>query len=383
MHTIQHAAARAAAAGLLALFLCGQVLAQAASGDDILIGASLPLSGPDAAVGQETLAVAKATFDAVNAAGGIHGRRISLVALDDQFQPARAAENARKLEAQGAVALFNCWGTANCTALLPVAAQARLPVVSGIGIADVGPQGAAARYAFNVRPTTEDEIARMVRQMDTVGQRRIAVAYQDDAFGKSGQAAALRVLARAKLKAAGEFAMARDTSNMPAVVEALRRSDAQGVVVVAPPLTAVALVRQARQAGLAAQFYCLAAQAHRAMVAELGEHTTGVVFTTLVPSPWNAGIPIVRDYQQALRGSSGRQEFSYLGLEVYINARVLVEGLRKAGPKVTRESLVTGLESMGEKLFTPTLSVRYGPGSRNGSSYVGLTMISRSGNFIE
>lgn len=383
MHTIQHAAARAAAAGLLALILCGQVLAQAASGDDILIGASLPLSGPDAAVGQETLAVAKATFDAVNAAGGIHGRRISLVALDDQFQPARAAENARKLEAQGAVALFNCWGTANCTALLPVSAQARLPVVSGIGIADVGPQGAAARYAFNVRPTTEDEIARMVRQMDTIGQRRIAVAYQDDAFGKSGQAAAQRVLARAELKAAGEFAMARDASNMPAVVEALRRSDAQGVVVVAPPLTAVALVRQARQAGLAAQFYCLAAQAHRAMVAELGEHTTGVVFTTLVPSPWNAGIPIVRDYQQALRGSSGRQDYSYLGLEVYINARVLVEGLRKAGPKVTRESLVTGLETMGEKLFTPTLSVRYGPGSRNGSSYVGLTMISRSGNFIE
>lgn len=370
----------AAALALLLLGGSGATLAQPA---DILIGASWPLSGPIAAAGQETLAVAKAAFDAVNAAGGIQGRKISLVALDDEFSPPKAAENARKLEAQGVVALFNCWGTASCGAVQPVAAESRMPLVTGIGIADVGPRNASGRYAFNVRPTTDDEIARMVRQMVTIGQLRIAVVYQDDPFGRSGQAAAQGVLAKAHLKAAGEFVMARDGSNIPAVIEALRQSAPQGVVVVAPPQTAAALIRKARQAGLAPQFYCLAAQAHKKMVADLGEYTSGVVFTTLVPSPWNAGVPVVRDYQQAVVAATGKREFSYLGLEVYINARVLIEGLRKAGPKVTRESLVTGLETMGEKQLAPTMSVRYGAGLRTGSSYVGLTMVSRTGSFIE
>ena len=368
------------AATILAL---SSLSAAAQTNDDILIGASLPLSGPNAAAGQETLTVAKAAFDALNAAGGIQGRKVTLKVLDDEFSPPKAAENARKLEAQGVVALFNCWGTAICRAVLPVATEGRLPLVTGIGLDDAM-RGPAGRYAFNVRPTTDDEIARMVRQMTTIGQVRIGVVYQDDAFGKSGQAAAQGVLARAHLKAVGEFAMARDGSNVSTVVQGLRTSEAQGVVVVAPPHTAVALIRQARQAGLATQFYCLAAQAHRKMVADLGEHTSGVVFTTLVPSPWNAGLPIVREYQQAVSGATGgKADYSYLGLEVYINARVLIEGLRKAGPKVTREGLVSGLEAMGEKLLAPAVSVRYAPGHRSGSSYVGLTMVSRAGSFIE
>jgi branched-chain amino acid transport system substrate-binding protein len=152
-------------------------------------------------------------------------------------------------------------------------------------------------------------------------------------------------------------------------------------LVAAPPAT-VKLIQEARKAGLATQFYNLAAQANRKVAADLGEFTAGVVFTTLVPNPWKDALPVVREYQQIYSASTGKQEFSYLGLEIFINAKVLVEGLRKAGKGVTRETLVAALESMGERQYGP-MTVRYGPGDREGSSYVGMTIIDRQGRFVE
>ncbi len=348
----------------------------------ILIGASLPLSGSNAATGNEGLTAAKAAFDALNARGGIGGRPVQLVALDDEFNPGKAAENARKFDEQGVVAVFNCWGTGSCSAMMPVITSAKLPLVSGI--AGGGPMRTApGRYAFNVRPTTESEIARMVGQMQIVGQERIAVVYQDDGFGKSGLAAAQAVLSKAKLTPATEQALARDGGNADGVVAAVKASNANGIVLVASPQATVAVVTQARKRGLSIQVYNLAAQANRKVVSDLGEHTGGVVFTTLVPSPWKNSLPIVQDYQAAMQAASGKADYSYLGLEVYINARILIEGLRRAGPKVSRESLVTALETMGELSFSNQLSVRYGPDDRNGSRYVGLAIVNRDGRFVE
>jgi branched-chain amino acid transport system substrate-binding protein len=349
--------------------------------DEILIGASLPLSGPNAEAGAESLAVALAAFAAINQAGGIQGRQLRLVALDDRSAPAQAADNARRLNALGALALFNCWGTASCSAILPVITELKLPLVGGI--AGGGPmRSSPGRYAFNVRGTTEDEIERMVRQMATISQVRIGVVYQDDAFGRSGQEAAARVMQRMGVAPTTESQLAADGSNVAAVIETLRKSETQGAVVVASSLALTRLVRRSRVAGLGTQFYVLAAQAHRKVADELGEHTAGVVFTTLVPSPWNAGVPVARDYQKAVSAAGSRRELSYLGMEVFINAQVLIEGLRKAGGNASREALVSALEGMGELRFGK-LSLRYTPQSRRGSSYVGLAILSRTGNFIE
>jgi branched-chain amino acid transport system substrate-binding protein len=349
---------------------------------DILIGMSLPLSGFNAAAGQEGLTAAKAAIAMVNAEGGIQGRKLSIVALDDEFNPAKAAENAKTLEAQGVVALFNCWGTASCSAMMPVIKEKQLPMVSGI--AGGGPMRTEpGRYAFNVRPTTADEIAKMVTQMRTIGQNRIAVIYQDDPFGKSGQVAAQAVFQKASLKAAGEIAIARDGSNAAAAVKQLQQSDANGAIVVASPQATVALISQARKNGVAIQFYNLAAQANRKLITDLGSHTYGVVFTTLVPSPWKTSLPVVRDYQQAIQVATKKDDYSYLGLEVFVNAQVLIEGLKRAGAKVTRDSLVTALETMGEKRFGGVMSIKYGNADRNGSDYVGLTIIGSQGRFVE
>lgn len=368
---------------LIALALAGAAAgAVAQDNGDLVIGASLPLSGPNAAAGQEGLAVATAYFDSVNKAGGIQGRRIVLNVLDDEFNPLKAADNARKLADGKVLAVFNCWGTASCSAMMPVINEHKLPLVAGI--AGGGPMRAEpGRYAFNVRPTTDDEIARMVRQMATVGQHSIAVVYQNDPFGKSGLASAQGVLARAGLKPVGEFALAPDAGNAATLIEALKKAAPNGIILIGSPVPSVKFITQTRQAGVATQFYNLAAQANRKLAADLGEHTNGVIFTTLVPSPWRDALPIVKEYQQLYSAASGKADYSYLGMEVFINAKLLVEGLRKAGRSASRESLVGALEAMDEKSYGGVMSVKYGPGDRNGSNYVGLAIVNRQGRFVE
>lgn len=350
--------------------------------NDIIVGMTLPLSGFNAAAGQEGLAVTKAAFDSVNATGGIQGRKIKLVALDDGFVANKAADNANILESQGAIAIFNCWGTGACSAILPIIKDKKIPLVAGI--AGGGPMRSdPGRYAFNIRPTTVDEVARMVKQMLTVGQTRIAVLYQDDPFGKSGQTAAQSVLKNNNIKPVVEIAVAADGSNADKVADQLRDLSANAAIIVGSPRATVALIKQARKSGSAIQFYNLAAQANQKVIADLGESTQGAIFTTLVPSPWKTSLVVVKDYQNAIKTNDSKIDASYTGLEVYINAQILIEGLKRAGSKVNRENLVFALENMGEKRFSDLFSVKFGPNDRTGSGYVGLAIIGSNKRFVE
>lgn len=355
--------------------------AQTAS-DPIVIGASLPLSGGNAAAGQEGLAVMKAYFDSVNKAGGIDGRMLQLMALDDGFSAKKAAENAQTLIDAKAMVIFNCWGTSSCSAMMPVITQAGIPMVSGIAGGGLMRQQ-PGRLAFNIRASTDAEIEAMVKQMSSIGQSSIAVVYQNDPFGKSGQAASQAAFAKHKLKPVAELAIEPDATNAAAVTEALKKLPAlNGIILVASPTATIGLITQARKDHLNTQFYNLAAQANSKVVAGLGQYHSGVVFTTLAPNPWKEGIGVVRDYQNVYGKATGKQEYSYLGMEVFINARTLVEGLRKAGRNVTRESLVNAMETKGERVYGP-MAVQFKPGSRDGSSYVSLAIINKQGLFVE
>jgi branched-chain amino acid transport system substrate-binding protein len=366
-----------------AFFLGVMLLANGmAQSRDILIGASLPLTGPNAAAGQEGLTAMKAAFGALNAKGGIQGRKVRLEVLDDAFSAATAAENVKLLNAKGGVALFNCWGTSSCSAMMPVITEAKLPMVSGI--AGGGPMRAQpGRYVFNVRASTADEIQKMVDVMLTGGQNRIALVYQDDPFGKSGQVAAQGVLQKAGLKAKIELPLARDGSNALAVTRQILQSGANGVILVASPVPTVALIKLARKEGLAIQFYNLAAQANIKVANDLGPNAGSVVFTTVVPSPWKSRMSIVSEYQQAMQAFTGKQDYSYLSLEVFINAKVLIEGLSRAAPNITRDGLIAALETMGEQRFGDAMNIKYSPSERSGSEYIGLTIFNSQGRFME
>ena len=367
---------------LLASALAPAVQAQAQATGSIVIGASLPLSGANAAAGKEGLAVLQSYVDSVNRAGGIDGRPLQLTALDDGFNPQKAADNARELAAGKAVALVNCWGSSSCSTMVPVATQAGLPLVGGIAGGGTM-RSEPGRYAFNIRASTVAEIDTMVRHMASIGQTSVAVFYQDDGFGKGSHKTALEVLGKRNLKPVLEMAMAPDGSNAAAIAKAMAELPAlnSALVLASPPAT-IALITQARKNGLRTQFYNLAAQANNTVLQGLGEHTGNVVFSTLVPSPWRSAIAVVKDFQQVAEAAEGKPRYSYLGMEVYLNARTLVEGLRKAGRNVQRESLVTALETLDAHQYGP-MALRFGAKQREGSSYVGLAMIDRRGHFIE
>gem|GEM_PF-5941797 len=167
------------------------------------------------------------------------------------------------------------------------------------------------------------------------------------------------------------------------VVDSLGKTKAQGIILLASPVSTVALITLARKSGIGIPFYNLAAQANAKVAADLAGHINGVIFATLVPNPWRVAMPVVREYQTGYTAATGKTDYSYLGLEVFINAKLLVDGLRQAGRSVTRSSLVTALESMDTKSYADQMQIKYGPRLRSGSSYVGLTIISQSGRFVE
>ncbi|MDQ3060737.1 MAG: ABC transporter substrate-binding protein [Pseudomonadota bacterium] len=354
---------------------------QAEKAGNIIIGASLPLSGINAASGQEGLSVMKAYFDSVNKAGGIEGRMLQLETLDDQSDPAKTAGNAQSLIDKKAVVLFNCWGTSSCNAMLPVAIQAGVPLVGGI--AGGGLMRQQQRFAFNVRASTQAEIARMMKQMVTVGQSNIALVFQNDSFGESGQAAAHQAFKKYNIKPAAELRIDPDSGNAATVIDTLKKLPRlNGIILVASPAATISLISQSRKTGLETQFYNLSAQASNMVIQGLGKYTSGVVFTTLAPNPWKDGIPIVNEYQTIYRASTGRQDYSYLGMEVFINARVLADGLRNSIRGSSNASLVSALDTMGLKNYGP-LSVNFAPDHHEGSSYVGIAIINSRGQFVE
>jgi ABC-type branched-subunit amino acid transport system substrate-binding protein len=354
----------------------------AREGAEWLLGASLPLSGALQAMGQEGLAIMQGQVERLNQSGGIAGRRLRLQVLDDGFEPGRAAANARQLAEAGAVALLNCWGTASCAAMLPVVQQTGIPLVGGIsGSGALREQ--PGRFAFNLRASTHAEVAAMLQQMATLGQHRFAVVYQQDGFGRSSLQSAHAALQQRQARPVAELAIAPGGGDAAAIAQELSRLPTlHGVIVLASGPATVALITEARQRHLGAQFYNLAAQANQAVVQALGPNTKGIVFATLVPSPWRASIAVVKEYQQLLAGLPGAPEPSYLGMEVFLNTRTLFEGLRKSGATPGREALVAGMEQLGELQYGP-MTLRFGPGRREASTYVGLALIGQRGQFVD
>ncbi|KGG91403.1 ABC transporter substrate-binding protein [Comamonas thiooxydans] len=346
----------------------------------LTIGASLPLSGSQAEAGKEGMSIMQAQVEAFNKQGGLGGKALTLKVLDDGYEPQRAASNARQLIQEGALALLNCWGTASCTAMQPEVQQgqtALVGVIAGAGSMRQQP----GRFIYPLRASTQAEVAAMLQQMQTIGLRRIAIVHQNDGFGKNSLQIALNAFAANDLKAAATLAVEASGSNTPDLARQLAAlPDLQGVIVLAGAPATIGLITMARQAHVTAPFYNLAAQANRAVVQGLGPYTRGIAFTTLVPSPWKGAVPAIKDYQQLL-DHGGMPPASYLGLEVFLNTRTLLDALRKAAPTSNRAGLLAALDAMGEIRYG-AMHLRFTP-PRTGSSYVGLTMIDASGHFRE
>lgn len=368
-------------AGCFALFAVSSfsmtLLAQGVSADPILVGQSAALSGPAEQLGKEMKAGADAYFDVVNKAGGVNGRMIKLLTVDDGYEPDKAAANTKKLIAEDKVlALFGYVGTPTSNAALPIFTAAKVPFIGAF----TGAQSLREpfnRYIFNVRASYFDETEQIVAHLVQQGITKIAVFYQDDAYGKAGLAGVEQAMKKRKLEIAGTGTVERNTTNVAAAVGKLAKSGTDAIIMISAYKSCAAFIRAMKLAGGLQQFWNVSFVGSKALSSELGDEGIGVQISQVVPFPWSDVNPIVRDYQKHIGGAS---KYSFTSLEGYIAAKVLVEGLKRAGKNPTRESLVDALAGMG-KTDLGGFTVSYSPTDHNGSTFVDLTIISRAGTF--
>ena len=345
--------------------------------DTIFIGQSAALSGPAEQLGKEMKAGAEAYFDLVNKAGGINGRKIKLVSLDDGYEPEKAAANTRKLISENKVlALFGYVGTPTSNAALPIFTEAKIPFIGAF----TGAQSLRDpfnRYIFNVRASYFDETEEIVGHLLQQGINKIAVFYQNDAYGKAGLAGVERAMKKRKLEIVTTATVERNTIDVAAAVATISKSKTDAVIMISAYKSCAAFIKALKFAGGLQQFWNVSFVGSKALSNELGDEGRGVQISQVVPFPWSDSIPIVREYQKLI---GGRESYSFTSLEGFIAAKVLVAGLKRAGKNLTRETLVDGLASMG-KVDLGGFTVHYTPTNHNGSNFVDLTIIARGGTF--
>jgi ABC-type branched-subunit amino acid transport system substrate-binding protein len=346
----------------------------------IVIGQSAAFSGPAAQLGIQMRDGAKLWFDHINAQGGINGRRIEFKTRDDKYEPKLAAENTRKfIDEDRVFALFADVGTPTSQASLPVFTEAKVPFVAPFTGAELL-RTPFNRYIFNVRASYFDETERIVDHLTRTGAKRIAVFYQDDAYGQTGLEGVKRALARRNMAPAAFGTVERNTTNVAAAAKAIHAAQPDATVMISAYAPTAEFVRLMKRAGSISQFYTVSFVGSKALAEALGKEGAGVMISQVVPFPWSPMVPIVKEYLD-LAKKAGSVDVNFSSLEGFIAAKVLVEGLRRAGKDPTRERFIAAMESMSN-LEIGGYAVRFGPDNHNGSQFVDLSMIGRDGKFV-
>lgn len=355
-------------ASLLAL---GAVSAAA----QIVIGQTAAITGPVASSMNETIAGAQLVIDSVNAQGGIHGEQIEVVRMDDGFDVKRAEDNARVLiEDKKVLALFLSRGTPHT--------QAIIPWLDKNGVALIAPSTGAMvlhkpvqKHIFNVRSTYQREAEKAVSHLHTVGIDRIAVVHAADSFGKDGLDGATAGFAKAKLQPVAVVPADREKPDYAAIIPTLTKANPQAVLWIGSGNAVVDGVKALRATGSAAQIVTLSNNASSGFIKQLGDASRGVIVTQVFPSERATGQPMVKE-ALTLSKAKGGAELSPAMLEGFAAGKVLVEALRRAGPKPTRQKIVAALDGIRGFDLGGGLEVSYSAQDHSGIDFADLSIIS-------
>lgn len=355
------------------------------TGDTILLGQSAALSGLTAKLGKQVNAGATLYFDSVNQQGGVHGRKIVLKVLDDSNEPDETVANTRKLIGDDRVfALFGYVGTVTSEAALPLANQARVPFFAPISGAQTL-RTPGNRNVFHVRAGYQEETEAIVRQIRTVGQKRVAVVYNDDAYGKAGLDGVIRALKAMPVDAGMQLVARGDvTRNSVEVGDALQATlgaKPDAVILISSYRTAGMFVKEALRRGYDGQFYNVSFVGTQELAGELGAKGAGVIISQVMPAPGNGTLAVVREYQRLLQAAGKQKDADYAGMEGFIAAKAFVAGLRAAGRDLTRERFVAAMETLRNNDLGGFI-VDFSPDNHVGSKFVEMTIINSRGSVV-
>ena len=349
--------------------------------NSIKIGLSAPMTGIQAAFGSEIKAVINSYFNQVNSAGGINGRMIKLVALDDAYLPDRAAANTTiLLQDEKVFALTSYYGSAPTMASLPILANNKAPLIGGITGTD-GLRAPFNRYMFNVRASYAEEAEAIVAQLLSIGLNNIGILYQNDGFGKSGMDGIVAALKKHNLQPSVVAPIEPNSVQVDSAIEAFKKAKPQEIIMIASFVPTSAFVRKLKPAGLFPYLSAFSAVGAVMLSNELGETSRGIMISQVMPYLWDDTLGIAKDYKKLPIKQDKTESLTYTGMEAYINARVLVEAIKLAGKNLTRDKLIDALESMHD-YNVGGYQLSYSSANHNGSRFVESTGIGQNGKVM-
>lgn len=346
----------------------------------IVIGQSAPLSGSNRELGEDIRDGVLAYFKKVNDQGGVYGRRMELATLDDGNDTKRSAANTQKLIEE--LRVFALYGYASATLSRPA-----LPLVEQFKVPFIGPFTGAApmrvfnKYVYNIRASYADELEKIVDHYSLFGIKRFAIVHYDDAVGKANYGIVARALKQRGLTPVSVAAFKdRRNPDIAGGVRAVLKGKPDVVILTTLYKTSADFIKAARRAGSTAQMVSNSFPGASPLAKELGSDGPGVAVSQVVPPVTKASVPVVAEYREAAEKLLNRKDYSFTSLEAYIGAKVIVEAVRRAGPKITRESFMRALDSMSG-YDTGGFIVGFSPKDHNGSAFVELTIIGKDGTF--
>ena len=349
--------------------------AQSAQGA-VVLGQSAPFTGPAAQLGLQFNLGAQLYLDQVNGNGGVNGRRIELKRLDDGYEPERCVTNTKQFIADGVFALFGYVGTPTSLAALPLATEAKLPFFAPF----TGAQALREpfnRYAIHVRASYFDETAAIVKQVTSVGIKKVAVFYQNDAYGKAGLEGVQRALKGLNLEAAAVGTVERNSTEMAQALKDIMAVKPEAIVQIGAYKACATFVRLARQQGYGGNFYNVSFVGTQALIDELGAMAKGVAVSQVMPFPYSPATPLSGEYLAALKDKRGVAP-NYSGIEGFVAAKVFVEALRLAGRGASREAFIDAVGGMKD-INLGGFPLDFGPQKHTGSRFVELTLLTEDG----
>jgi ABC-type branched-subunit amino acid transport system substrate-binding protein len=368
--------------GTLAVAITGLASAQVpgVTAKSILLGQSAAFTGPAAQLGIQMNIGTKAYFDYINAQGGVYGRKIELKTRDDKYEANLAVDNTKKfIDEDKVFALISYIGTPTTVAAMPIFTQAKVPLIGPFTGAEAL-RNPVNRYIFNVRASYYDETEKIVEQLVSTGNRKIAVFYQDDAYGQAGLKGVQIAMDRRGMKVAALGKVERNTVNVQDAVKTINAAQPDGVVMISAYTSIAEFVREMKAAGSTTQFHNVSFVGSTALADALKGEGYGVAISQVVPYPWGPEVRIVKEYQ-AILAKAGHTDYNFSSLEGFVVGEVMVEALRRAGKNLTREKLIAALEGMNN-VDLGDFVVNFSPTSHSGSKSVDLTMIGHAGKFI-
>ncbi len=367
---------------LLLTTLLAVASAETRAEGQIVFGQSAALSGPARELGQGIRLGLLAAFEWINQQGGVHGQRLILESLDDAYEPEAAIANTRELiDKRGVFALVGAVGTPTSTAAQPIANEAGVPYIAPFTGAEFLRDAWLHPNVINVRASyyqeTEEIVARLTEDL---GVQRIGILYQNDSYGRAGLAGLRRALARRRLPIIAEADYRRNTEAVKIALLDLRRSHPEAVVIIGAYKPAAVLIRWAQRIQFNPYFVNISFVGSSALAKELGPDGAGVYVTQVVPFPTDDRLSVVTEYRQSLAALDPESVPGFVSLEGYLAGRLVIEGLRLAGLKPTRERFLQALQE-AETIDLGGFPLRYGPTDNQGSDRVYLTVIDEGGDF--